>query len=94
MDKLKLIKTIVVLITFLLVFGSLLLLGMLFKKTRATPMPTPEHLSLEEPIGSQIQHFTEKDGLLFLNIKNGGLSDRIVIYNYNSGKKISTIKLY
>ena len=34
MDKLKLVKTIVFVITFLLVFGSMTLLGTLYKKIR------------------------------------------------------------
>ena len=41
MDKLKLVKTIVFVITFLLVFGSMTLLGTLYKKIRKPVGPNP-----------------------------------------------------
>ena len=41
MDKLKLIKAVVCILTFLLVFGTLVLLGAIYKKTRRSPMILP-----------------------------------------------------
>lgn len=92
MDKLKLVKTIVFILTFLLVFGSLMLIGTLFKKTHSAPK-IPKEISLNEPIGSSLTETHINDNLLFLSIADGGKSDRIIIFDTISGHKVSTIYL-
>lgn len=90
MDKLKLVKTVVFILTFLLVFGSLMLLGTLFKKTHSAPR-LPEEISL----GERRQHVAEnpnRDNLLYIGISDGARrphhhSDTA------SGRKISTIRV-
>ena len=93
MDKLKLIKTIVVVLTFLLVFGTLILLGNIIKKTRQSATPLPKQISLNQPHGSQISEMLEKDGNLYLLVKDGGQADRVVIINPKDSSSISTIQL-
>ncbi len=90
MDKLKLVKTIVFILTFLLVFGSLVLLGSLFKGSRTR---LPEEISLGEPAGSTLQKIEIRDNLLYIGISDGGKSDRIIIIDTASGRKISTIRI-
>lgn len=80
MDKLKLIKTIVAILTFLLVFGTLTALGSIYKKISA-PTPQPTDLSLRQPEGSSIEKFIIKDEKLYLLVKYGGRPDRIIIIN-------------
>lgn len=92
MDKLKLVKTIVFILTFLLVFGSLMLIGTIFKKTKTLPR-LPEEINLQEPAGSRISSLRTKDNLLYLTITDGGIADRIIIIDTASGQKISTIYL-
>ncbi len=92
MDKLKLVKTIVFILTFLLVFGSLMLIGTLFKKTKTLPR-LPKEINLQEPVGSRISNLQTKENLLYLTISDGGLADRIIIFNTTTGQKISTIYL-
>ena len=94
MDKLKLVKTIVFLLTFLLVFGTLLLLGGIIKKTRTTDAALPQQLGLNQPSGSRIAEIRPQDGLLYLLVKDGGLSDRIIIMAASSGKLLSTISAH
>ena len=54
MDKLKLVKTIVFVITFLLVFGSMTLLGTLYKKIRKPVAAEPgSSISLKQPARSE-----------------------------------------
>ena len=57
MEKLKLIKYVVFILTFLLVFGSLVLLGTIFKKVRGgdEAKEMPLSVSLQEPDGSSIE---------------------------------------
>ncbi len=92
MDKLKLVKTIVFILTFLLVFGSLMLIGTIFKKSKTQPH-LPEEINLQEPAGSRISNIQTKDNLLYLTISDGGLADRIIIFDTTTGQKISTIYL-
>lgn len=92
MDKLKLIKTIVVIITFMLVFGSLMLLTVIYKKARPTPQQHKE-VSLEQPLGSTIENISVIGDNLAILIKNGGGADRIIIYSPNTQQKTLTINL-
>lgn len=92
MDKLKFVKAIVFIFTFLLVFGSLTLLGTLFKKSHSTPR-LPKEISLGEPTGSTLQKVQLRDNLLYISISNGGKSDRIIILDTATGRKISTIRV-
>lgn len=94
MDKLKLIKTIVALLTFLLVFGMLTTIGAIYKKVSSSA-PKLESLNLNQPQGSNIEHFQQEDDKIFMLIKNGGKSDRIVIVNTNKpAEKPVEIQLY
>lgn len=93
MNKLKLVKTAVFLLTFLLVFGTLVVLSTLFQKTQKTQEELPSSISLNEPKGSVIQQIRQNDDTLYLLIQGGGLDDRIVIFDGKIGKKISTIQI-
>lgn len=93
MDKLKLVKTIVFFLTFLLVFGTLLLLGSIIKKTGSSEQTIPQQVNLNQPAGSRIAKILPQDGSLFLLIKDGGVSDRVMIMDAASGQIISTIIL-
>lgn len=94
MDKLKLIKTIVFILTFLLIFGTLMLLGSIFKKTHSAATPLPQAISLEQPIGSNLEQIAEKNNNLYLLVRDGGLPDRVIIFDTQTGKTLSTISLY
>lgn len=91
MDKLKLIKSIVFVLTFLLVFGSLLVLGSLFRQTR--PRPLPSDVNLNQPAGSSVEKIVANDGLLYILIKGGGNPDRIVVFDTRSGQPLTALKL-
>lgn len=93
MDKLKLIKSAVFILTFLLVFGTLLFLGALYKKTRKNPVKIPAEISLNEPRGSIIQQIRQNNGTLYMLIQGGGLDDRIVIFDTDNARKVTTLKL-
>lgn len=94
MDKLKLIKAVVCILTFLLVFGTLVLLGAIYKKTRRSPTAVPEiTASLDQPVGSIVADYKIIGDEMYVLIKNGGISDRIIIYNRQLGKTAATITL-
>ena len=92
MDKLKLIKSIVVVITAMLVFGSILLLTVIYKKAQA-PLEKYTEQSLRQPQGSSIASVTEIEGKLAVLVKGGGQADRIILYAPQNMQMISTIHL-
>lgn len=93
MDKLRLIKTIVFTLTFLLIFGSMIMLSSLYKKTRQTPTPLPTEINLSEPVGSSIKNIHNTGNNLYIIVEGGGQGDRIIIFDSQQGKKISKINL-
>ena len=74
MDKLKLIKTLVAVLTFLLVFGTLSALGIVYRKTKAPELP-----AAAQPRGTTIADYKTVGQTLYILAKNGGLPDRIII---------------
>ncbi len=92
MDKLKLIKSIVFVLTLLLIIGSFSIIMLLFKKT-STPSALNAKVNLEEPYGSYIKDFKIKDDYIYILASGGGKEDRIIIYNQSNSKPISTINI-
>ena len=92
MDKLKLIKTIVFVLTFLLIFSTLLFLGTLLKKTHNTEKLPEKEISLHQPEGSYIKDFKADNGRLYILSIGGGVSDRIIIFNTETMQYEMTLK--
>ena len=92
MNKLRLVKIIVFLMTFLIVFGSLMFLTVIYKKSQPKPIEYTE-TSLSQPKGSSIDNIISHNEQLNILIKGGGLADRIIIYDTQRMQKITTIKL-
>lgn len=80
MDKLKIVKFAVVILTFLLVFGMLAALGMIYKKASA-PAAKSGTIRLAQPEGSSIEDMITENGTVYLLVKYGGNPDRIIILN-------------
>ena len=93
MDKLKLIKTVVVILTLLLIFGTLTLLGLFVHKTRTAQQPLPAEVNLGEPHGSIIKQISNSGETLYMLVIGGGEDDRIIVFDAAGGKKISTLKI-
>ena len=81
MNKLKLIKTIVFALTFLLIIGTLLLFSSVYKRINKEAPAKEIVLDLSQPVGSEIVDFKIVKDEVYLLVKKGGLSDRVVIYN-------------
>lgn len=93
MDKLKLIKTTVFILTFLLIFGTLCILGLFFKKTHSDAAEVPTLISLKQPVGSYIKELRADSGKLYILTVGGGQEDRIIIYDGNTREIITTLKV-
>ncbi len=87
MNQLKAVKIVVFVLTFLLVFGTLAMLGTIYQKANKSKADTPSVSNLNEPYGSRIESFEVKNEKMYLLIKNGGRADRIVIINADTGRQ-------
>ncbi len=92
MNKLRLIKAVVFILTFLLVFGSLMVLTKLYHLSRKTPIELPTEISLQEKDG-HISQILENNGQLQILVKDEKSGDKIILFDLNSGQKLSTITL-
>lgn len=93
MNKLKLIKFAVVIMTFLIVFGSLLMLTTLYKRAGRKSVVSKSDIHLNEPAESRINSILEHGRYIYIVVKDGGIPDRIVVFDPESGTKVSTIRL-
>lgn len=92
MNRLKFVKIIVFFLTFLLFFGALTALGTIYKKiSNTTPIP---NIKLNQPKGSFIADYKIEQDSIFILVKGGGDSDRILITNISDNKQpVATIKI-
>lgn len=96
MDKLKLVKALVALLSFLLVFGILTAATLIYKKINAKNNPnqnTIQTIHLNEPFGSSINAMLENNGYIYLLVKDGGIADRIIVLDAEKLSKTAKIVL-
>lgn len=86
------IKTLVAVLTFLLVFGTLSALGIVYKKTRVSEIPA-KAVSLSQPRGTIIADYKTVGQTLYILAKNGGLPDRIIILDPNKPQSKTVINV-
>ena len=89
MNKLKAVKFLVFVLTFLLLMGMLMCLTLIYRHARGDNKPAasaPTVLKLGEPTGSQISKLYSKDGQLHIVIQYGGLPDRIIVLSPDNQK--------
>ncbi len=92
MDKLKLVKTAVFILTFLLFFG-IISAGMLIYQ-KASAKANLSEINLNLPTGSRIKHFNFHDGQIYLLIKSKHQADQLITVNPNTAEITATIKAY
>ena len=93
MNKLKLIKFIVFFLTATLVLGVIYASSIIYKKV-STKTPFSADITLNQPKGSYIENYHFNNDRLYVLIKGGGLSDRIVIINPGQQQPDATIKTF
>ncbi len=90
MDKLKAIKILVFIFTFLLIFGTLCAFGIIYRRLQAPQ--SARDITLDQPTGSYISDYKISDDSIFILLKGGKQSDRIIIINRSTNSKIAEIK--
>ena len=92
MLKLKILKAVVFILTFLLIFGIVVLASRLsggLKKKTARPVS----VALGEPEGSEIGAVAAAGNNLYIPVKGGGRPDRVIIFDTETYRTISTINI-
>ena len=90
MNKLKIIKFIVFLLTFFLFLGILSAATIVYKKLK-TPTENID-ITLNQPKGSYIESYKINDKKIYILVKNTNISDRIIVVDQASQSIITTIK--
>lgn len=93
MNQLRLIKITVFVFTFLLIFGSLVLMGGLYRKMTAAAPQKPSDVSLGLPAGTKISQIAAGDGLLYVLVSENEKNGRIIIFNPEKNRIVSDITL-
>ena len=93
MNKLKLMKIIVFILTFLLIFGMICAGSIVYKKISPKSVIS-EDISLNQPKGSSIVDYRFNNDKLYLLIKGGNLADRIVVFNPEKQQIEASIKTF
>ena len=90
MNKLKILKFIVFLLTFFLFLGILSAVGIIYKRIK-TPTENID-IVLNQPKGSYIESYKINDKKIYILVKGTNISDRIVVIDQASQSIINTIK--
>lgn len=86
MNKLKLIKLAVCIMTFLLIFGMLAALGIVYGRISNKPVRTD--ISLSQPAGSYIADYRIADTNIYILIKGGKTPDRLAVVDSSSARPL------
>ena len=92
MNRLKALKTVVFVFTFLLIFGTISLAGILFNRAKNSNKPVYS-ASLGLSVGTKIEQITAVEGLLYLLVSAPDKADEIIVFNPVKAKIVSNITL-
>jgi len=93
MNKLKLVKTIVFLLTSLIIFGLITAGYTIYKKTQRSSSKSNTVISLNQPAGSRITSIQTHDNNLYILVTGGHQPDRIIALRSSDLTVSSTINL-
>ena len=94
MNQLKIIKAIVFTFTFLLIFGTLVLLSKLYQKANGNEQNAQStENSLGLSAGFSIRQIAADNSLLYIWASDSQTKDHIIIYNPDKSRIISDITL-
>lgn len=92
MNRLKALKTVVFIFTFLLIFGTISLAGILFNRAKNSNKPVSS-ASLGLSVGTKVKQITADEGLLYLLVSAPDKADEIIIFKPVKAKIVSNITL-
>ena len=93
MNKVKIVKGIVLILTFVMIFVFILLINSLVKNIRKANVKMEENISINQPVGSNIKNVLTNRDYLYIVVGGGNIPDRIVVISTSNGKIVSNISL-
>lgn len=93
MNKLRIVKAIVFLLTFLIIFGMILAGYTIYKKVQHPSQKQNLTINLNQPNGSHISDIKTSDNALYILITGGHQPDRIVAVRSSDLSVSATINL-
>jgi len=90
MNGLKMIKSLVFLLTFLIFFGLVMCTKIIYDNNKEKSL---NNINLMQPEGSSIKNIVEVDKDLYIMIKGGGLNDRIAVFSPQKHKVLYIINV-
>ncbi|MBR1649361.1 MAG: hypothetical protein IJ689_07185 [Alphaproteobacteria bacterium] len=93
MNQLRMIKIIVLIFTFLLIFGSIVLIMNVYKRVNSGADEAVKNVRLSQPEGSNIVSINADEGFLYIRITGGGAADRIIVFNPAKNKVTANITM-
>lgn len=92
MNGLKLIKAAVFLMTFVLFFGLIMCVRIIYENNHKNSDDF-ENIDLQQPFGSRIKNIVAGREDLYIMIKGGGINDRIAVYSPEKHKVLYFINV-
>lgn len=91
MNQLRLIKSLVFIFTFLLIFGCLALVGCFYHRLHHSATSHPAEINLQQKQSATIKQITSDGKLLYILISDSQHTDKVIIYNPNKNNIVSTL---
>ena len=92
MDKLKLIKALVFIMTTIMFFGLIMCVRIIYDKNHPKNQDL-DNVSLSQPFGSKIKNIVAGDKYLYIMLKGGGINDRIAVFSPQEHKVLYIINI-
>ncbi len=93
MNSLKIVKTIVFILTFFIFAGLITLSLLISKKLKKNEAPLASEINLFQEKNSKIKQISADGKFLYILIKNQDSGDKILLYDNDEGKVVSTIRV-
>ena len=90
MNQLRLIKTLVFVFTFLLIFGCLTLVGCFFYNIRNHPKYVGS-VDLELSNTAKIEQIASDNGILYILVSDADHADKIIVFNPEKNTIVSNL---
>ena len=92
MDKLKLIKSLVFIMTTIMFFGLIMCVRIIYDKNHHKNQNLND-ISLSQPFGSKIKNIVADDEYLYIMLRGGGINDRIAVFSPQEHKVLYIINI-
>lgn len=91
--KLKIIKFISLFLGFVIIFGTIICMYLLFNMANAPKIAISKDISLNQPAGTFVKNVLINEEYLYITVSDMNSADKILVVDSKSNSLISTIKI-